>query len=342
MSRAEDLFSDLKKRGEKAIDELIETKKSEELFLDFKRSASSGGDKSLHQYDRNNLAKAISGFGNSEGGLIIWGLECKKGEDGSDLPNGKYQLVDVKKFVSQLEGAISGLTLPPHSKVENFAIVTNKGGKGYVATYIPQSLISPIQCIYNKHFYIRAGSNFEPAPYQVLAGMFGKQPHPYVYNMYTIGPARLINNTIKIQAGFLLHNEGPGIARNLFINAKVWSNPGPNCQIAFETPDLNSWTGGFNFGRFMSLISKDELRVPPDAQVQPLVLDAIFAPPFDNDFQIKVSCGCEGSPTMSSALKTTKEQISRVYKEYVESGKEWEEKDGHKIAKELLQREGLD
>jgi hypothetical protein len=336
------LFNDLKKQGEKVIDELIDTKKSEELFLDFKRSANNGGGKSLHQDDRNNLAKAISGFGNSEGGLILWGLECKKGADGSDLPNEKYQLVDAKKFVSQLEGAVSGLTLPPHSRVENVAIVTNKSGKGYAGTYIPQNLTSPTQSVYNKHFYIRAGSNFEPAPYQVLAGMFGKQPRPYVYNMYTIGSAELKGNTIQIRAGFLLHNEGPGIAKNLFINAKIWSSPGENCQIGFETPDLNSWTGGFNFGRFMSLISKDELRVPPDAQDQPLILEATFTPPFDKDFHIKVSCGCEGSPTISSALKTTKEQISKVYKEYVESSKKWEGEDGHKIAKELLQRENID
>ena len=342
MSRAEDLFEDLKKRGKKVINELIMSRKSEELFLDFKRSADNGTGKSLHPNDRNNLAKAISGFGNSEGGLIIWGIECKKSEDGADLPNGKYLLNDTNKFISQLEGAISGLTLPPHPKVENLAITTNKKGEGYVATFIPQNLVSPIQSVSSKHFYIRAGSNFEPAPYQVLAAMFGKKPQPRVYNMYTIGPAELINNSIKIRAGFLLHNEGPGIAKSLFINAKIWSSPGSNCQIGFETPDLKSWTGGFNFGRFMSLISKRSLLVPPDSQVQPIILDITFTPPFDNELHIKISCGCEGSPTLASAIKTSQQQISKIYKDYVDSGIEWTKDDGHKIAKELLQRENID
>lgn len=74
MGRAEDIFEKLKKEGESAIDEFIAARQSEELYLDFKRSANDGRKKILHDRDLNNLAKAISGFGNSEGGVIVWGL----------------------------------------------------------------------------------------------------------------------------------------------------------------------------------------------------------------------------------------------------------------------------
>jgi hypothetical protein len=59
-------------RGGEAIDDLIAAQASEELFLDFKRSADDGKGRALHSSDRNNLAKAISGFGNSGGGVVLW------------------------------------------------------------------------------------------------------------------------------------------------------------------------------------------------------------------------------------------------------------------------------
>lgn len=71
MGRAEDIFEKLIKDGEAAINEFISSRKSEELFLDFKRSADNGAGTKLNDIDRGHLAKAISGFGNSEGELLF-------------------------------------------------------------------------------------------------------------------------------------------------------------------------------------------------------------------------------------------------------------------------------
>src|SRR3989304_5638338 len=107
MSRAEDIYERIKKGGEKALDELILTQQSEELFLDFKRSANNGNSTILDDKDRNHLAKAISGFGNSEGGVVVWGIECRRGTDGADLPKAKFPVKNTKRFKSFLENAIS-------------------------------------------------------------------------------------------------------------------------------------------------------------------------------------------------------------------------------------------
>ena len=59
---------------EEAIDEYIVNSQTEELFLDFKRADSSG--KTERRFIKTIAAtwpKAISGFGNSEGGVLIWG-----------------------------------------------------------------------------------------------------------------------------------------------------------------------------------------------------------------------------------------------------------------------------
>ena len=57
----------LKQEGEAAIDEFILNRQSEELYLDFKRSADNGrGPRVLHSNDRDNLVKAISRISNSK------------------------------------------------------------------------------------------------------------------------------------------------------------------------------------------------------------------------------------------------------------------------------------
>ena len=74
MSRAEDIFQKLIYFGEEAIDDFIINSQTEELFLDFKQAVSTGKNfTTLHKDDRKNLAKAISGFGNSEGGCLCEG-----------------------------------------------------------------------------------------------------------------------------------------------------------------------------------------------------------------------------------------------------------------------------
>ena len=59
----------------------VELKQEEHLHLDFKtlRNAElTSGD------DRRNIARSISGFANSSGGIIIWGIDARKNSDGID------------------------------------------------------------------------------------------------------------------------------------------------------------------------------------------------------------------------------------------------------------------
>src|ERR1035437_3538235 len=145
MDRAEEIFNRIVEKGEAAIDDFILTRTSEELFLDFKRSSDNGSGRSLSSTDRNNLAKAISGFGNSEGGVIVWGVDCSNDASNADVAKAKVPLTDAKRFQSWLEGSISGCTIPPHSGVRNTTVLSEKSQAGFVATYIPKSDHAPHQ-----------------------------------------------------------------------------------------------------------------------------------------------------------------------------------------------------
>jgi hypothetical protein len=105
MDRALELYRRVVAGGEAVIEE-IETRAVEELFLDFKRSADEGRSVVLHQNDRNNLAKAISRFGNSSGGIIIWGIDCSRDLDGADVARAKHPVANVARFLGNLQGAV--------------------------------------------------------------------------------------------------------------------------------------------------------------------------------------------------------------------------------------------
>lgn len=320
LNRAQEIYKQLKEKGVKAIDEFIINRKSEELFLDFKRAADDNG-KKLDDRDRNNLAKTISGFGNSEGGVIVWGVDCGKDLDGADVAKCKIPLVNPERFVSWIEGAISGATTPAHSTVENH-VIKQEEGKGFVVTYIPFSNQAPHQSIVDLKYYMRAGSSFVPVPHAVLSGMFGKRPQPLMYLMFSVGPIRrkIVENKVKVisgQIGFMVTNDGLGIARDIFLNVETYATPGKSCKLWFDCIDKENWTGSYAFGFKLGLISKEGFRIPPRNFTQPIILNFSLIPPFDKGFDIKASCGCEGSEIFHMDLKSQKDEVEKIYAQII-------------------------
>ncbi len=66
---------------------------------------------------------------------------------------------------------------------------------------------------------MRGGSDFVPVSYGVLAGLFGRRPQPFVYHMWAISPAALApDGSARFTVDFLIANNGPGLARDLYVN----------------------------------------------------------------------------------------------------------------------------
>lgn len=316
MNRAQEIYRRIIERGMAAIDEFISERTSEELFLDFKRSSDNGVSPRLSQIDRNNLAKAISGFGNSSGGVIVWGIDCSPDNfvDGADVARAKVPITNIQRFMANIQGAISGCTIPPHDKVECHALRI-EDDLGYLITYIPESQNSPHQVVGKNQYYIRAGSDFFPAPHQVLAGMFGRRPQPHVYQMFTISPMRHNGNTLVAELGIMATNGGPGIARDLFITATAIDLIGENSRLSWQLMDQN-WGGNIGFGRIIHIISNEGVRVPPQVFQTPLLLRLELQPPFTEKFTVKMTIGASESPVANFTLQNSPERIQECYEKY--------------------------
>jgi hypothetical protein len=336
--RAKEILEKILQNGEAAIDGFIADREAESLFLDFKRSADDGNGKKLHQNDRSNLARAISGFGNSEGGLVIWGIDCREGADYADVARAKFPLEDARRFLSWLEGAVSSTTIPAHSGVEHYAIRVGESEKGFVITYIPKSNHAPHQVIASgkgqHHYYIRVGSDFAPTPHAVLSGMFGRRPQPFIFETFTTARPKLIEAEIpklKIDLGIQIANGGQGIATDLFMSLKFISKPGSNCTIEIQTPDLNNWTA-WSFMEFhCTTISKDTIKLPPDAQLQPFVIELVLEPPFEKDLKIEGLCGCGQSESFSFSIENEGHVINKLYNDFLDKSRKGDLKDWTEI-----------
>lgn len=316
MERARELFDRAVANGEDAINEFIVTRSVEELFIDFKRSSDDGNSRRLTQTDRNNLAKAISGFGNSSGGIVVWGVDCSTDGDGADVARAKHPICNIQRFLGNLQGAVSGCTIPPHNGVEHRSIVINGTDSGYAVTYIPASDNAPHQVVGKLQYYIRAGSDFVPTPHQVLAGMFGRRPQPHVFHMFTVSPARNDGAILICEYGIVVTNKGPGIAKDLFFTAMIHDALGEGTTISWEIQDKTNWTGNFVFGRQISLMSNENVRLPPTAFLVPLTLRIEFSPPFTESLCLKGNIGCAGSPTMNIELENNAIKVEKLYSEY--------------------------
>ncbi|MEN3369385.1 MAG: hypothetical protein V7609_1528 [Verrucomicrobiota bacterium] len=314
MNRAEDLFEKLTAGGEAAIDALISARKAEELFLDFKRSADDGIGRSLHDIDNKNFGKAISGFGNAEGGVVVWGVDCSKTKDGADVASTKMPLQDAAAFASRLEGAVSRCTIPAHSGVRSVAITRSLGTDGFVISLVPKSNHAPHQSVSGSQYYMRAGSDFLPVPHGILAGMFGRRPQPDVGLMRIVSFPEIDDTVIHFEVGLAIRNNGPGIARDIFLTVICNSMPCRVGSLAFDSPDLENWIVTQSMGVHMSYLSKPLVRLAPDSQIMPSKLQFRISPPFTSDLEIEGKVGCEGAMPHSFRIYNTARNVEHAYK----------------------------
>ena len=300
MSRAEDIFQKLIYFGEDAIDDFIVNLQTEELFLDFKQAVSTGKNgTSLHKDDRKNLAKGISGFGNSEGGVIVWGVECSRDCDIGDVAKAKVKVKNVHRFLSGLETAFSGCTIPSHNRVRNHIISVDKNGDGFVATYIPKSELAPLMTTMGNNIYIRSGSNNVPAPYSVIAGMFGKRPQPNVELIIADKNLEVLDNAVEdmvyppsldnppekyLRLSFSIcgENDSNVIARELYLSCSSTGKGGEYNKVRFSNYNQMDSIPGIE-GQ-LNLITRPDLRLPPRGVIRFANVTIILSPYSEEDF----------------------------------------------------------
>ena len=254
MGRAEDLYRRFTEATDKeaVIDDLIAEAQSEEMFLDYKMSATPPTGTKLADSDLGNFAEAISGFGNIEGGLIVWGVRCKLDQVRGDVPDQKIPVQNPQRFKSLLDGLVSAATVPAHPHVESLAFASNSNPtEGFVVTLVSKSDLSPHQVLlggkHQGHYMMRSGSSFVRMPHAVLSAFFGRRPEPKLELSLEIGKLKnpqfrmfdtlpFPSGVIECEVTFGIRNAGCGLARF------------PAIRIKYATEARLCGLGGTDYG----------------------------------------------------------------------------------------------
>ena len=186
--------------------------REEDLQLDFKTVKPS-----FTRDDRKNLAKALSGFANSAGGLIVWGVDARR-IDEVNVASELQPIADLNMLISNLNSATGELVSPSVDGVRHKPIPDGPGSRsGYAVTLVPASQSGPHMAKGREHrYYKRSGDRFYRLEHFDLEDMFGRRPHPDLKLL-----ARLTTYTGGLTVILGLENIGLGLAKYPYLHIQL-------------------------------------------------------------------------------------------------------------------------
>lgn len=174
---------------------------------------------------RAKLAEAASGFANSGGGVILWGVSTDKHQASRlDVLTQMQPIGNVKRLAQQVDRALPGLTVPRLALQSSHILHRARGDtKGLIVTYIPPTPGDPVQSTVDHNFYFRSGDEFHEMPYEMLKRMFAGAEGPLLRPLFD---ARLVECDKQgiWKVPIAISNESSAVARDTKVT--VWvDNP---------------------------------------------------------------------------------------------------------------------
>lgn len=190
----------------------VATKRQEDLHLDFK-ALSTGPTRD----DRKNFAVAVSGFANSEGGIIVWGVDARKDETGVDAASELKPIENSAATLSKLQALTGEATSPIVDGVLHREILLD-GRRGVLVTLVPVSDSGPHMAgLGESRYYKRSGASFYRMEHFDVADMFGRRVRPaltFSIRVETGGVGQSSSGRwASLQPIIAILNKGRGIAR---------------------------------------------------------------------------------------------------------------------------------
>jgi hypothetical protein len=126
------------------------------------------------------LGQAVSGFSNTDGGIILWGVSTTRhSHSGLDVLSQLEPIGNVHRLAQQVEATVPTLSTPPVTNSRTKVLVDADGSnRGVGITYIPKSGGDPIQANTDQRFYFRSGDDFIVLPYVLLQRLFAASEMP--------------------------------------------------------------------------------------------------------------------------------------------------------------------
>ncbi|MEM6251320.1 MAG: ATP-binding protein [Cyanobacteria bacterium P01_D01_bin.156] len=216
------------------IEEYIAIGQEENLYIDFKLLNSPSLDR---REDRKTFAKALSGFANSSGGLIIWGVDARKNEYGIDCACDGREIQPLSLFISKLNKFTGEFASPIIDGVQHKRIST-QDDKGYAVTFVPPSDAGPHMAKAGEdRYYKRSGDSFYKMEHFDIEDMFGRRKRPLLSLKANIQPGSITTSGnqkhYRPNITLIIENIGRGSARSIYIALRFESGHKIRRQTGF-------------------------------------------------------------------------------------------------------------
>lgn len=160
-----------------AIKRMVEDKNEEGIHTEFKTFTR---DTELVRDDRNNLAKALAGFANASGGIVIWGVETESAPNSPDQAKAERPIANPDAMRVRMETVTVNATEPPVHGV-TYRVVTRPDGKGFVLLLIPAADGEPrMAMLGHGRFFRRDPIGHHPMSQSEVGDMFGRRARPFL------------------------------------------------------------------------------------------------------------------------------------------------------------------
>jgi len=170
---------------------------------------------------RQHLAEAVSGFSNTSGGVLIWGVgTTKHAHSGLDLLTQIEPIGNATSLAANIDRAIPTVAYPSIRAVPSRVVRRKQtDSRGVVITYVPPSSGDPVQNVLDRKFYLRTIDGFVEMPYDVLKRMFAGSSGPDVRPNL---PSRLVTRTEDVwTVPIVLSNVSSAAATFTRINVEI-------------------------------------------------------------------------------------------------------------------------
>lgn len=223
---AREIFAQLRADGWSLLENWKADGATESVTLDFKEVRADMTQKdSLSVEDRDGLAKNISGFANTNGGVLVFGVEARSVAKGPDVVQALKPIRGLAKFADLVRTGAKSLVEPVVAGVDVLPIVSpGDRDTGALAVFVPRSPGGPHRATggtsdVKDRYFMRTADSTTVMPHRMLAALFAAPPEPKLVLTITLARA-------PTRMDALLRNDGPGSARAVRVKVHLFNEIG--------------------------------------------------------------------------------------------------------------------
>jgi hypothetical protein len=333
MDNAEHILRNILKDKYQGIVRFITDGQEENLWLDFKEE-SDPSRIGISGDDRRNYARALSGFSNSLGGVVVWGIKARKEhEHAPDVACELKPIKSVKRYLTDLNSLTGSALVPINHGVQNYVIYVNDDeskDEGFVVTYVPETSGLPHRAMCKENiYYTRSGDSFYIMEHHQLADMFGKRQKPDLHLFYRLEKT-LTGNKYKIYIIVGIENKGRYLATYPALRIK----PGTDLRLSQFSVNGNSggWPLAPQIQSRQSITNNGTLfagginnAIHPQERLEVVTLSSMLK--FSGDqflfrknldrvvYSFRFDIFCEGGPTKSGEIEILEAELAKFIEE---------------------------